>query len=112
MAVMLQAVQTRMFICLRTPGCFPAPEAVLSEVEQRFGCVQAQIHLQSEFGEEFLALILNRIPLLQVRGQTVKPTPPAGKIKMLSQSEVYYTQTTLMRICETSRRVSNIPVIA
>ena len=69
-AAMLQAVQTRMFTGLRTPGCFSAPEAVLSEVEQRFGCAQAQVHLQSEFGEEFSELILNRVPLLQVRGQT------------------------------------------
>ena len=32
-----------------TRSCFSAPEALLSEVEQRFDCVQAQIHLQSEF---------------------------------------------------------------
>ena len=69
-AAMLQAVQTRMSTCLRTPGCFPTPEAVLSEVEQRFGCAQAQVHLQSEFGEEFSELILNRIPLLQVQSHT------------------------------------------
>ena len=69
-AAMLQAVQARMFTGLRTLGCFSAPEAVLSEVEQRFDCVQAQIHLLYEFGGEFSTLILNRISLLQVRGQT------------------------------------------
>ena len=53
-----------------TRNCFSAPEAVLSEVEQRFDCVQAQTHLLSEFGGGFSPLILNRIPLLQVRGQT------------------------------------------
>ena len=52
-AVMLQAVQTRMFTGLRTPGCFSAPEAVLSEVEQRSDFVQAQTHLLSEFGGGF-----------------------------------------------------------
>ena len=31
-AVMLQAVQTRIFTGLQTPGCFSAPEAVLSVV--------------------------------------------------------------------------------
>jgi len=55
---------------LRTPGCFSAPEAVLSEVEQRIGCIQVQTHLLSEFGGAFSTLILNRISLLQVRGQT------------------------------------------
>ena len=52
-AAMLQAVQTRMFTGLRTPGCFSAPEAVLSEVEQRSDFVQAQTHLLSEFGGGF-----------------------------------------------------------
>ena len=54
-AAMLQAVQARMFTGLRTLGCFSAPEAVLSEAEQRFDCVQAQIHLLSEFGGVFNA---------------------------------------------------------
>ena len=53
-----------------TRSSFSAPEAVLSEVEQRFDCVQAQTHLLSEFGGGFSPLILNRIPLLQVRDQT------------------------------------------
>ena len=69
-AVMLQAVQRRMFRGLRTPGCFSAPEALLSEVEQRSRCVQAQTHLLSEFLGGFSTLILNQIPLLQVQGQT------------------------------------------
>jgi len=49
---------------------FSAPEAVLSEVEQRFDCAEAQTHLLSEFGGGFSPPILNRIPLLQVRSQT------------------------------------------
>jgi hypothetical protein len=53
-----------------TRSCFSAPEALLSEVEQRFDCVQAQIHLLSVFGGGFSPLILNRIPLFQVRDQT------------------------------------------
>ena len=53
-----------------TRSSFSAPEAVLSEVEQRSDCVQAQTHLLSEFGEGFTPLILNRIPILQVRDQT------------------------------------------
>jgi len=61
---MLQAVQTRMFTGLRTPGCFSGPEAALSEVEQRFECVQAHTHLLSEFAGGFSSLILKRIPLL------------------------------------------------
>ena len=69
-AAMFQAVQTRMFTGLRTPGCFSAPEAVLSEVKQRFDCVLAQTHLLSEFGGGFSPPILNRIPLLQVQYQT------------------------------------------
>jgi hypothetical protein len=53
-----------------TRNCFSAPEAVLSEVEQRFDCVQAQTHLLSESGREVLPLILNRILLLEIRGHT------------------------------------------
>ena len=52
-----------------TRNCFSAPEAVLNEVEQRFDCAQAQTHLLSEFDGGFTLLILNRIPLLQARGQ-------------------------------------------
>jgi len=81
---MLQAAQTRMFTGLRTPGCFSAPEAVLSEVEQRFDCAQAQTHLLSEFGGSFSPFILNRIPLLQVRGQThstVRMLSPIEKLR-------------------------------
>ena len=59
-----------MFAGLRAPRCFSAPEAVLSEVEQRFDFVQAQTHLLSEFGGGCPPPILNRIPLIQVRGQT------------------------------------------
>jgi hypothetical protein len=77
-AALLQAVQTRMFTGLRTPRCFSAPEAVLSKAEQGFDCAQAQTHLLSEFGVGFSPLILNRIPLFQVRGQTHSTAPSIG----------------------------------
>ena len=69
-AVMVQAVQTRMFLGLRIPGCFSDPGAILSEIEQKLDCVQAQTQLLSEFDGNLSQILLNRIPHLQVRGQT------------------------------------------
>jgi len=34
---------------MNTRSCFSAPEAVLSEVEQRFDCVQSQTHMYPSF---------------------------------------------------------------
>ena len=53
---------------------FSAPEAALSEVEQRYDCVQAQTHMYPSLVGGFHP-ILNRIPLLQVQSHT---TPPIG----------------------------------
>jgi hypothetical protein len=57
---------------MNTRNSFSAPEAVLSEVEQRFDCVQAQTHMYPSL-VEFFILILNRIPLLQVQSHTHSP---------------------------------------
>ena len=67
-AAMLRAMRTRMNTDrpTNTRNSFSAPEAVLSEVVQRFDCVQAQTYMYPSLVGGF-TLILNRITLLQVQ---------------------------------------------
>ena len=48
-----------------TRNSFSAPEAVLSEVEQRFDCVQAQTHIRNKKAEKFSHPCFSSILLYQ-----------------------------------------------